>query len=75
MKIKPSLMSLRTAWRELALAISEASLGSSQTLRLPAFKMEAARRRCRVKFGLFIAGREREQEQIKKAENVCERER
>merc|ERR1719454_1022285 len=43
---RPSLMSLRMFWRELALAISLISLGSSQTLFLPHFMTPAARRFC-----------------------------
>ena len=44
--IRPSLMSLRTFWRELALAMVVASLGSSQILRLPHLSTLAARRFC-----------------------------
>lgn len=44
--IRPSEMSLRTVWRELALEISLTSFGSSQTLRLPQPATEAARRFC-----------------------------
>lgn len=42
--ISPSLTSLRTVCRELALEISVLSLGSSQILRLPQPTTEAARR-------------------------------
>jgi len=42
--MRPSEMSLRTVWRELALEISLTSLGSSQILRLPQSATEAARR-------------------------------
>ncbi|KAL2824645.1 hypothetical protein BDW59DRAFT_84298 [Aspergillus cavernicola] len=42
--MRPSLTSLRTVWRELALEISLISLGSSQILRLPQPTTEAARR-------------------------------
>ena len=42
--IKPSFTSLRMFCRELALAISVVSFGSSQILRLPHFSTEAASR-------------------------------
>jgi hypothetical protein len=44
--MRPSWTSLRMVWRELALAISLVSLGSSQILRLPQPTTEAARRFC-----------------------------
>lgn len=44
--MRPSETSLRIVWRELALEISEVSLGSSQILRLPQPTTEAARRFC-----------------------------
>lgn len=44
--IRPSWTSLRMVWRELALAISLVSLGSSQILRLPQPTTDAARRFC-----------------------------
>lgn len=42
--IRPSLTSFRIVWREFALAISEASLGSSHTRRSPQPSTVAARR-------------------------------
>lgn len=42
--MRPSEMSLRTVWRELALEISFTSFGSSQILRLPQPATDAARR-------------------------------
>lgn len=51
--IRPSARSLRTVWRELALASSEASLGSSQILRLPQPATLAARRFCVRRFVLM----------------------
>lgn len=44
--MRPSWTSLRMVWRELALAISLVSLGSSQILRLPQPTTDAARRFC-----------------------------
>merc|ERR1719187_1951234 len=44
--MRPSLMSLRMFWRELAFAISLVSLGSSQILFLPHFRTAAANRFC-----------------------------
>merc|ERR1719511_474528 len=46
---KPSLMSLRMFWRELALAISLISLGSNQTFFCPHFMTDAANRFCSFK--------------------------
>merc|ERR1719150_881106 len=46
---RPSLMSLRMFWRELALAISLISLGSNHTLFLPHFMTPAARRFCSLR--------------------------
>merc|ERR1719508_215 len=46
---RPSLMSLRIFWRELALAISLISLGSNHTLFLPHFMTPAARRFCSLR--------------------------
>merc|ERR1719347_736193 len=43
---RPSLMSLRMFWRELALAISLISLGSNQTFFCPHFMTDAASRFC-----------------------------
>merc|ERR1719510_1717398 len=48
-EVLASLMSLRMFWRELALAISLISLGSSQTLFLPHFMTPAARRFCSLR--------------------------
>lgn len=42
--IRPSLMKMRTRWRVLQLDISLISFGSSQILRLPQPKSDAARR-------------------------------
>merc|ERR1712018_723623 len=44
--MRPSFTSLRMFWRELALAISLVSLGSSQILFLPHFRTAAANRFC-----------------------------
>merc|ERR1719318_492735 len=46
---RPSLISLRMFWRELALAISFISLGSNHTLFLPHFITPAARRFCSLR--------------------------
>merc|ERR1719356_69442 len=46
---KPSLMSFRMFWRELALAISLISLGSNQTFFCPHFMTDAANRFCSFK--------------------------
>lgn len=51
--MRPSAMSLRTVWRELALEISPTSFGSSQILRLPQSATEAARRFCVRRFTLM----------------------
>lgn len=50
--MRPSAMSLRMVWRELALEISLTSFGSSQILRLPQSATEAASRFCVVRFTL-----------------------
>ena len=47
--IKPSLINFLTCWRELALAISFASFGSSQILFLPHFRMTEASRFCNLR--------------------------
>merc|ERR550517_12942 len=48
-EVLASLVSLRMFWRELALAISLISLGSSHTLFLPHFMTPAARRFCSLR--------------------------
>lgn len=50
--MRPSEMSLRIVWRELALLISLTSFGSSQILRLPQPATDAARRFCVRRFTL-----------------------
>jgi hypothetical protein len=50
--MRPSAMSLRMVWRELALEISFISFGSSQILRLPQSATDAAKRFCVRRFTL-----------------------